>query len=67
MALAVQCYHLEFSYLLDVINLAFRGRGFRRCARQNSRKKSKIDIRLFVSFLNKEQNLYNINTLFTDV
>ena len=64
---AVQCYHLEFSYLLNVINLAFRGRGFRRCAMQNSRKKSKIDIRLFVSFLNKEQNLYNRNTLFTDV
>ena len=57
MAPAVQCYHLEFSYLLDVINLAFRGRRFRRCAMQNSRKNSKIDIRLSLSFLNEEQNL----------
>ena len=47
--IVVQCYHLEFSYLLDVINLAFRGRGFRRCAMQNSKKKGKIDIRLSFS------------------
>ena len=45
----MQCYYLEFSYLLDVINLAFRGRGFRWCAMQNSRNKSKINIRLSFS------------------